>query len=279
MAELPQKFSSKQLPILATIREAFEFSWQLRGVLWPWIFAIAVVTGLGDYYLELSIQNMESIVGIEEDLWNAFILPLLLWVPEVTAFILFAVLWHRRILLGKTNEMNFLNISLSKRELCFLKFVLLVYMSFTIMLIGVFVGVFLINMIWDNNVLVFNDETWESVIFQSFFLFLPFYFLLGRCSLVFPAVAVDLSPTLHWSWTLSRGNGWRLACLVGGLPLIYGLVAQWPYWEQEVMGISIVSTCFWAVLTPVEVAVVSIAFRELANWTPPAFHLKEAPVV
>lgn len=48
MSELIQTLSQKKLPVWATIREAFGFSWDHRHVLWIWIVVGAILTGLGD---------------------------------------------------------------------------------------------------------------------------------------------------------------------------------------------------------------------------------------
>ena len=98
-------------------------------------------------------------------------------------------------------------------------------------------------------------------------------YLFGRWSLLFPAIAVDLSGRIKWSWEQTRGNDWRMLVLVGFLPLTtailgsllsYGVPAPFslvPVFLKEFA---------YFIVTPVEVAVVSIAFRELTNWEPAA---------
>lgn len=55
-----------------------------------------------------------------------------------------------------------------------------------------------------------------SLIFSLFMLY-----IVARFSLILPATAVDASKQrLHFSWQLTKNNGWRLTFLLGFLPLI-----------------------------------------------------------
>lgn len=101
----------------------------------------------------------------------------------------------------------------------------------------------------------------------------PFYYLFGRWVLVFPAIAIDQDPKLSWSWKQTKGNGLRMFILVGFLPLTVGNLwyllpfiglSEFPVFS------SFLGSFVLFVFTPVEVVVISIAFRELTNWTPSA---------
>lgn len=118
-----------------------------------------------------------------------------------------------------------------------------------------------------------------------FFFFLiwhgPFYYLFGRWVLVFPAIAIDQEPKLGWSWKQTKGNGWRMFILVGLLPMTVGYL----WWLLSFIGIPefpvvefFLGSFALFLFTPVEVAVISIAFRELTKWTPSESHPEEASV-
>jgi hypothetical protein len=85
---------------------------------------------------------------------------------------------------------------------------------------------------------------------------------------------------IGWSWKQTRGNAWRMLVLVGFLPLTtaslgsllsyYAVPADFallPAFLELFASISV---------TPVGVAMVSIAFREFTNWVPAAL-LAEVP--
>ena len=104
-------------------------------------------------------------------------------------------------------------------------------------------------------------------------------YLFGRWSLVFPSIAVDLSGRIEWSWEQTRGNGWRMLVLVGFLPLttaILGSLLSYLVSAPFPLVPVFLKVFAFFIVTPVEVAVVSIAFRELTNWEPAAL-LSEMP--
>jgi hypothetical protein len=67
------------------------------------------------------------------------------------------------------------------------------------------------------------------------------YFVVGRFSLVLPAIAVDRKPNLLEAWRCSRRNSWRLAFIVGALPWILERVT-YVLWRDVPMTLEI--ACF-----------------------------------
>lgn len=93
----------------------------------------------------------------------------------------------------------------------------------------------------------------------------PLFYVFGRLCMLFPATAVDQDPrpTLAWAWRLTRDNGWRLLIVVGALPWLFswlvGMVYRSNATSFEWLLVSLLAMALFAV----EVAAVSISYREL----------------
>lgn len=93
--------------------------------------------------------------------------------------------------------------------------------------------------------------------------------VMGRLSLVLPAIAVDRKPEVVALWRISSGNAWRLAVVVCVLPL--GLELLMTLLEGD--SPSAVSSSVFAVITAplvvVEVVALSLSYWELTTPAPP----------
>lgn len=88
-------------------------------------------------------------------------------------------------------------------------------------------------------------------------------YLFTRLSLVFPATAIDEKMTLQSSWALTRNNSWRLFVVIAVLPWIISHAVGLLY-RGEASGFEIVLlTCLSFALLAVEVAALSLSYREL----------------
>jgi len=279
MSELIQTLSQKKLLVWATIREAFGFAWAYRRVFWGWILVGAFVTGLGDLVGEFSYgEEGWGLTG-----FPYFAAILLTPIPGLLVFVLLAVYCHRRFLIyhgGKTLELRFF---FTERERKFFAWIIgISFCVFLIILPGVFVGI----IIWGSIIKMFPEGFGNNTFIGDLFVYgvflFPFYYIFGRWVLVFPAIAIDQEPRMGWSWKQTKANGWRMFVLVGLLPLTVGnlwyLLSFIGLSEFSVFNSFLASFALF-LFTPVEVAVISIAFRELTNWTPPKSYSKEAPVV
>ena len=94
---------------------------------------------------------------------------------------------------------------------------------------------------------------------------LPCLYVFGRLCLLFPATAVDRGASLRWSWHLTRGNGWRLMIIVGGLPFALSFLVDLLYRDGastlEWLALNVVAVALLAV----EIAAVSLSYRELTR--------------
>ena len=95
---------------------------------------------------------------------------------------------------------------------------------------------------------------------------IPATYYLARCSLVFPATAVDMKVGLQWSWRISQGNGWRLGIIVGALPwglsTINAIFLRDGASSLKLVALALVSY----LLMTIEIAALSLAFKELSGF-------------
>jgi hypothetical protein len=270
MEALPINPSPEPLRVGAVIQEACRFSWTKRQVLWPWIVHGAVLGGLAEVIGPFGEMLREG--GGANPLARLFLLIIGLgWaIGSVLVLVLLAVFCHRAVLLPDVRDTSPLKIFFTARERKFFAWGIGVCL-----LVAVLVGL-------SSVVLLFVSEVvGEGLMFVGpLMLGGLFWYLFGRWSLVFPSIALDLSMDIGWSWKQTRGNGWRMLVLVGFLPLTtaslafllsYAVPADFPL-------VPAFGELFAAIIvTPIEVAVVSIAFRELTNWVPAAL-LAEVPL-
>lgn len=97
---------------------------------------------------------------------------------------------------------------------------------------------------------------------------IPAIYLLARMSLVFPATAVDAQAGLAWAWNKSRGNGIRLAIIVGLIPWISAALEY--YLTRLIQGTiaALFSNLVNYVLIVIEITALSLAYRELVQQEP-----------
>jgi hypothetical protein len=93
----------------------------------------------------------------------------------------------------------------------------------------------------------------------------PAFYVFARFCLVFPATAVDRRVDLRWAWRLTENNGWRLVLLVGVLPWLISQALALLYRGDASVVETIVLTFVAAALFAVEVAAISLSYRELTR--------------
>lgn len=98
---------------------------------------------------------------------------------------------------------------------------------------------------------------------------LPALYVFGRLSLVLPAVAtVDGPDDLGGAWSLSSGNGLRVLLVIGPLLALYNLlVSALLVSESPPVQTAVTLVLFYVLL--VQVAALSMAYRELKQQSPP----------
>lgn len=268
MSELNQSLPQKKLPVWSTFQEAFRFSWGHRRVLWVWILLGVFLAGLVDIVNLLEYGEGDGgLTGLQY-----FAMILLTPIPSLLVFALLAVYCHRTFLIYQGRKNITLQFFFTERERKLFAWVIGIPLCvFLVILPGVMTIVF----IWYQINEMFQDSFLVSTFGMGLFIdvvgIFPFYYIFGRWALVFPAITIDQDPKLGWSWKQTKGNSFRMFFLVGFLPLAVGHL----WYLLPFIGLSelpvvdfFLSSFVLFLFTPVEVAVISIAFRELTNWAP-----------
>lgn len=267
------------LSVSVTIAEALRLSWSNRQLFGRFmILPVAMATLLGLVSLGLYDKSDQTVSSI---IWSFGI-----FIPDFLVLTWFAVACHRLILIGAGAVAEFGLTRWTWRETRFFLWMLLVYtIGYLFMLLGnttLFAVSFFVA-----NACGFSTQTISLIMeHQSFFLgmilfaSIPFAYVVGRLSLLLPATAIDLHASVNSAWDLSEGNGWRVAILVGGVPMAFmaiqasiWMIPSWLFGEsvhetQAVVDITSISSTFLSsvfryALATVEIAILSITYRRL----------------
>jgi hypothetical protein len=193
---------------------------------------------------------------------------LIMFVIEVLLFTVFAVGWHRAVLIGAERGQG---AQLGRRELRYFgRFWLCIAISFAALLFVAFVEQFIGIALRANP----QSMTWGAV----FTNLLVIAYVFGRLGPSFAALSVDMPMTFRQSWIATKGNGLRILLIyvmagTGGVILnvlsglllnLLGLGESAPY---TVVLIGAVTFC---ALTAVMISSNAIVFRRLTGWKAPA---------
>lgn len=246
-----------KLPVLRTVVDAYGFVFRnIKPFFALAAIPIALTIGISFVRLVRLGRSPAMILAVPEiDGW---------YYLENFAFnfiwCVFAVSWHRYVLLGRRDTASPLQFHIGRRELRFFLYSLIFLVPLTVLRSSFSFG------FWAAGIII-------SVVWV-------------RCLLIFPAVAVDGYEGLAVAWTQLRGATWRLlfAGSIAYIPLlILGYIIFFLYgvpdgsapshsqnsWELNVtlaIGHRISSFLFAAVA----VTVLSLAFRYKTKWVPRA---------
>lgn len=185
--------------------------------------------------------------------WWLFVL---YWGVFAAFFTLFAVTCHRLVLVPSGRVRGIQRPRWSARESRFLFWVLTLWLAYLV--------VWWLAMLVSANLLP-NDEVagWLKVIESV--ASVPALYLIARLSLVFPATAIDRPTGLRWAWQASRGNGWRLVVVVTVLPWLVSRLVGLLYRDEATAAEIVLLTVLGTALFALEIAALSVAYRELVR--------------
>lgn len=124
----------------------------------------------------------------------------------------FAITCHRLILIGSAHRFKSFNAMPGYRELRFLGWSILIYSVVAILEIPFMA--FAKTLVGESaEVEGGRIADWVKDIGS-----IPAYYVFARLCLVFPAAAIDGSPSLRWSWERTQDNGWRIFAVAGLFP-------------------------------------------------------------
>ncbi len=237
--------STKPLAIRPVVEQAFietERHWRalLKALLIPAILTTA---------LPLAIPETGESLG-----WSTLLAAL-----SGAIGVMYAVSCHRILLVGETSLPNRYGIYWTQRETRFIGWSIAIGLLalFAMMPLGIVFGLDAVG-----------DLTGIVGWLKGLAIYVPAAYVISRLSMVFPATAIDLRPSLEESWYLTRNNGWRLtvALALPGL-LIYAVA----YAFNRAVGIpegplasTFLALCF-CLVGAVEITVLSVSFRFLSG--------------
>jgi len=276
MNELAEGISLKTLHVLATTRETLEISWQHRKVLALWIVGCTILTGGFCYLTEYLFAHFSWVYADWRSIWIRVFFIFLSVIPFSMVHAMFSVFCHRLVLMDGENE-SLYPITFGKRERRFIGWEWFLYLAtilivFLVLIVSDFVLGFLRNLFELHVNLDLIRAIVDPYLFAVLFYGVGTYAIAGYC-LVLPATAVDLKPSLAWSSEETKGNELRLALFFGGLPFISGFLycapslLTWLQIDQLMIVKHVVRPFLVYLVTPINVIAISIAFRELTNWT------------
>lgn len=227
MSESSEDF---RLPVGASLRDIYHFLWTARRdlvlmaaipIVSLTLYQVLVVKVLG-----VTHPGQQTPEGPPATLWDA----ILVYLPNLLLYTMFAVAWHRRFLTRGESVTVWSALRWDKRKTRFLLRSVLVFLiaiavvSVPIVILTIFTVV--INFAAAADVTPPVDVTTLSsgIIFVAAILFLLIYL---RLSIWLPATAIDAPFSLMESWRLGRGNSWRL--------LVIGFGAEFGIWLLTVL--------------------------------------------
>ncbi len=192
-----------QLPSLRIIVATIYFAWSQKGEL---LRAISVPTLV--LVLMLAAGASMAMFLSKPPLLLSWIF--LLALALGSSF--FAITCHRLILIGSAYRFQSFKAMPGYRELRFLGWGIVIYTMTAILEIP-FVA--LLKTLAGTSAMTDEGKFvgWVKDIGS-----IPALYVFSRLCLVFPAMAIDDSVSLRWSWEKTRGNGWRIFAVVGLFP-------------------------------------------------------------
>jgi hypothetical protein len=271
-----QGYSDQPLRLGPIIKEAVLLPWNRRQHVWRLLalpVALTTVLFLGEYWL---LRDAPRSVGI------------LMHIPHLLIFSFFAVACHRSILIGEHSVSRFGIPGWPHREFRFFGWFIFIYtigiMSWFVVTEVVirfidFIEPFLGEGLKELSIrlLGLNISLFPWALLGQ----ILFCYLIGRLSLLLPAIAVDAQVSLRSAWLQSKGNGWRVALLVGWIPTLLLLLEKtlsfyinWRLGNQFTsyslgvyVGIFSASEALLRyVLFTIEAALLSLLFLKLSGW-------------
>lgn len=177
-------------------------------------------------------------------------------------FTLFAVRCHRLVLIESEARAVDPWPRWSWRELRFLYWLVGLWLiALVTWWVAVLVAVNVVTSAWRHSPAELS--VWRE--WSTYLCGIPALYVFARLSPILPATAIDRTVDLKSAWRLTRKNGWRLALVVGVLPWAISELLGLLYRGEATAVETIVLTILGIALFAVEIAALSISYRELTN--------------
>jgi hypothetical protein len=243
----------RNLSIATILLGAFILPWWHRRTLFKALAAPGIALVSIDVVWQ-AFGGSLSETGFQAAFWATWIARSLLW-------LLIAVTVHRVILLRIEPDEVPTFPEWGRRETLFLGYVVAVYAFAT-------ASAFVAGIAFFTPIGLVSAELFVEFAFRYAAAAIATY-VLARLAVVFPATAIDRRITLGDAWSLTRGNAWRMMVIVGALPWSFSYLRYAVYGEDPSMILVVLVTAVATVFLTVEIAALSLAYRELSAEPPP----------
>lgn len=252
------------LPVIGTLRDAFQFVWHKRGrLLRALSIPMSVMLAVEAYpYILFQISDFE-----EGPVAIIFVFLQLLKIPF---YIIFPITCHRLVLIEDSGIPIYGKLAWSVRETRFLLWCIGIYLFYAVLaaLSPLALGAVLIPLLKSIQPSFKDLKIFLGDGMLGYLILLPATYCFARVSLILPATALDRYVHSGWAWDLSIRNGWRLTMLVGILPWVFALFQQLLLRENatlvEILIFLVISFLFLAV----EIVLLSFSYKYLIQFEP-----------
>lgn len=280
----------RELPIAETISAAYKSVFENFGVWLRIMLAPAILSVPIAYFgqmlvaeeqarlAELDLEGPEATTAFMSAAWPELLLAnLVSFVP----YVLFAVAWHRFLLLGEKPASALSVLWPAARHLRFYLYTLLL-----VLVIGVAAA--LVGTVGALIAALLSGAAGANALQAPLFLllFMVTLYVTARLQFTFPALAVDEHYGFGDSWRNTRGQGWRFLLALSCCflpPLFFSL-----FMTLILGGVADLSILFFVnsfilaavglLTTAIVISAISAAFRTCTGWIPPPVHQPPANV-
>ncbi|MBC8026894.1 MAG: hypothetical protein H7Y89_12945 [Steroidobacteraceae bacterium] len=265
MSEVAPGSSPRKLPLRQILLGAFVLPWRnrvavMRATSLPLLFLVAAQL----WWHASSYGESEAVVWVA---WATFVL-FVAWIAITVHRLVLANGWMPRSAFA---ELGFRRFAFFVGALVFLW---ALYQAVTLVVMGL-----LLNVVYPPRFVPAGEVAPADPMDAMHLAVLGFiaailaYWLIGRISLILPAIAIDLKPSVASAWRSARGNAWKIAIVVGALPWVLEQLT-FALWRENATAIEIASLGgLTGVCVIIQVVALSLCYFELTRASaPPPTH-------
>jgi hypothetical protein len=237
-----------KLPITKVLLGAFVVPWWSRRAL-----AEALAIPVGGL---VAVRMIYWHLGLDWTVTTTW----MLWIVQALFWVLFAIACHRIVLLGPAEAAMGLMPRWTRREF---RFAAWAFVTYAIATAGSWIATLVFATLILNIARSWVDPEFGLIV-AKYAAGMVLTYLFARLAVMLPAAAIEARVGLGMAWRMTRGNGLRMLVIVGALPWILGRGLDWLARDEPTAPESAVLAIFSTLLVAVEIAALSLAYRELA---------------
>jgi len=240
----------KQLPVIATVKEAIQLVWRRRFVVFRALIGTSLVLAAIDV---VKIHFMQTLGW-----FGWLVLDLVIY---SFVFTLFAVTCHRLVLLGDASVPRYGLHSWTSRETRFLGW--LAVIALYVLLVVVALGLIGVGAAYS------TDKELHKYVIPPFVVAAGILaaYLFARIAVLLPAAAIGERHDTDWAFNTTAKNAWRLIAAVVLIPAVPGLALYALPLEHTLLTDFLLRLVYYA-FAAIGIAVLSLSFRFLASADP-----------